>query len=71
MTDDPNKIQEFMKDVLPKLEAADHVDRYAWFASRFATQVSVLVFLMSKLTSLFVSGLGKLAVVVQELPSSS
>ena len=64
MTDDPKVINKFMEDVLPKLEAADHVDRYAWFASRFATQVSVLVFLMSKLTSLFVSGLGKLAVVV-------
>ena len=71
MTDDPIKIKNFMEDVLPKLEAADYVDRYAWFASRFATQVSVLVFLMPKLTSLFVPGLGKLAVVVQELPSSS
>ena len=58
MTNDPNTIKQYMQEVLPRLEAADYVDRYAWFASRFATQVPVLVFLISQLTSLFVTGLG-------------
>ena len=43
MTSDPNTIQQYMKDVLPRLEAVDFVDRYAWFASRFATQVLLYV----------------------------
>merc|ERR1712013_469839 len=38
MTSDPNTIKQYMQEVLPRLEAADYVDRYAWFASRFATQ---------------------------------
>ena len=41
MTRDPNVIKQYMQEVIPRLEAADFVDRYAWFASRFATQVSI------------------------------
>ena len=33
------EIQAFMAELLPRLEAADHVARYAWFATRFPTQV--------------------------------
>ena len=58
MTSDPNTIKQYMQEVLPRLEAADYVDRYAWFASRFATQVPVLVFLISQLTSLFLQDWG-------------
>jgi len=32
------EIQTFMRELLPRLEAADFVARYAWFASRFPTQ---------------------------------
>jgi len=53
MTDDPKVINKFMEDVLPKLEAADHVDKYAWFASRFATQ-KWRGWLLSSLNSLLV-----------------
>jgi len=64
MTNDPNTIQQYMKDVLPRLEAADFVDRYAWFASRFATQDWGPNWLLSSENSLLVphvsqkSGLG-------------
>ena len=33
------EIEAFMAELLPRLEAADHVARYAWFATRFPTQV--------------------------------
>jgi len=33
-----DEIKAFMAELLPRLEAADHVARYAWFATRFPTQ---------------------------------
>ena len=39
MTHDQNVIKQYMREVIPRLEAAHFVERYAWFASRFATQV--------------------------------
>ena len=36
------EIGAFMAELLPRLEAADHVARYAWFATRFPTQVEKL-----------------------------
>ena len=41
-TRDPATIRRYMEELVPRLEAADYVDRYAWFASRFATQVQYL-----------------------------
>ena len=35
---DPEKIKAYMEKVVPMLEAADYVEKYAWFASRFPTQ---------------------------------
>ena len=32
-------INKYMEDVIPRLDAAEFVDRYAWFASRFPKQV--------------------------------
>ena len=37
---DKQKIKAYMEDVIPMLEAADYVEKYAWFASRFATHVN-------------------------------
>ena len=42
-TRDPAAIRRYMEELVPRLEAADYVDRYAWFASRFATQVHILI----------------------------
>merc|ERR1712083_1106186 len=55
MTSDPNVIRQYMQEVIPRLEAADFVDRYAWFASGFATQVEILinVFFFELLTIFF------------------
>jgi len=35
---DVDQIKTYMEKVVPMLESADYVEKYAWFASRFATQ---------------------------------
>jgi len=36
-TRDPDVALQYMKDILPLLEAADSVWKYSWFVSRFRT----------------------------------
>ena len=68
MTNDPSMIKQYMEEVIPRLESADYVDRYVWFASRFATQVR-LYFLLSHINNIY-EGLGtKLAAFFRKLSS--
>jgi len=53
-THDESEVIDFVKGIIPRLEAANYVYRYSWFITRYTDQVQTSDWYLDSVNSLFI-----------------